>query len=63
MLKRKAIVEATAEGLLVLVGALWGSGIPVGLAYWITHGDLLKAVLSVIIPLFGLLSTLADTFL
>ena len=43
MSKRKVIVAAVTEGMFVAVGALWGLGIPIGLAYWNTNSHLLKA--------------------
>lgn len=54
---RDAAKEAGAN-LLVLLALLWAFGIPAGFVHWIGQEALLRALLSVLLPGYGLVSTL-----
>lgn len=51
------------SNLLVLVGLAWAFGIPAGFIHWISQEDPLRAVLSIVLPCYGLVSTLRSLVL
>lgn len=42
----------------MLLALAWSFGIPAGLIHWVSQEALLRAVLSVVLPCYGLVSTL-----
>jgi hypothetical protein len=61
MSRRKAIAEAVGDWLAVRIGTVWGLGIPIGTIYWTMNGNPLNVVLSIVVPVYGTVSTLTDT--
>jgi hypothetical protein len=53
--------EAASEvgaNLLVLLALLWAFGMPAGFIHWTSQEAPLRAVLSIVLPCYGLASTL-----
>ena len=50
------MTETVGNTLATVLGVLWGVGILIGPAFWFAKGDLVNAILSVVIPAFGFVS-------
>ncbi len=53
--------EAASEvgaNLMVLLALVWAFGVPAGFIFWTSQEAPLRAILSVLLPCYGLLSTL-----
>lgn len=50
--------KEAATNLLVLLALLWAFGIPAGFIQWTSQEAPLRAVLSIVLPGYGLASTL-----
>ncbi len=58
MIKVGEAASEVGANLLVLLALLWAFGIPAGFIYWTSEEAPLRAALSVLLPCYGLLSTL-----
>ncbi len=58
MFKASDAAREAGANLMVLLALLWAFGIPAGFIYWTSEEAPLRAALSVLLPCYGLLSTL-----
>jgi hypothetical protein len=56
----KQLINALGAGAVIILGILWAFGGVIGAIYWATQDHLVYVVLSLVIPLFGAASTIAD---
>lgn len=58
MVKASEAAKEAATNLLVLLALAWALGIPAGFIFWTSEEAPLRAILSVLLPGYGLASTL-----
>lgn len=47
----------------MVIAVAWGLSVPIGMIYWAVQENMLNVVLSVIIPAYGIVSTVSSLLL
>jgi hypothetical protein len=58
MMKASEAASEVGANLMVLLALVWAFGVPAGFIFWTSQEAPLRAILSVLLPCYGLLSTL-----